>query len=57
MKQRAKHEERIERVMGTTIGTYGNINGIAGKTLQKIEGLSLEASPDASDGSLRETAS
>jgi hypothetical protein len=37
MKQRAKHEERIERVMGPTIGTYGNINGIAGKTLQKIE--------------------
>ncbi|HMU63238.1 MAG TPA: DUF2130 domain-containing protein [Nitrosomonas sp.] len=49
MKQWAKREEQIERVMGATVGMYGDLQGIAGKSLQEIEGLDiamLEASDD-----------
>jgi hypothetical protein len=45
MKQWAKREEQIERVMGATVGMYGDLEGIAGKTLEEIEGLSLLALP------------
>ncbi len=41
MKQWAKREEQIERVMGATVGMYGDLQGIAGKSLQEIDGLSL----------------
>jgi hypothetical protein len=40
-KQWAKREEQIERVMQGTVGMYGDLQGIAGKTLQEIEGLEL----------------
>lgn len=43
MKQWAKREEQIERVMGATVGMYGDLQGIAGKSLQEIEGLELSA--------------
>ena len=43
MKQWAKRQEQIERVMGGTIGMYGDLQGIAGKSLQEIEGLELRA--------------
>jgi hypothetical protein len=43
MKQWAKREEQIERVMGATVGMYGDLQGIAGKSLQEIEGLELTA--------------
>ena len=43
MKQWAKREEQIERVMGATVGMYGDLQGIAGKSLQEIEGLELPA--------------
>lgn len=43
MKQWAKRQEQIERVMGATVGMYGDLQGIAGKSLQEIEGLSLQA--------------
>ena len=42
MKQWAKREEQIERVMGATVGMYGDLQGIAGTSLQEIEGLSLQ---------------
>lgn len=45
MKQWAKREEQIERVMAATVGMYGDLQGIAGKSLQEIEGLSLVALP------------
>ncbi len=45
MKQWAKREEQIERVMGATVGMYGDLQGIAGKSLQEIDGLSLMALP------------
>ncbi|MBI2059376.1 MAG: DUF2130 domain-containing protein [Nitrospirae bacterium] len=40
-KQWAKREEQIDRVMQGTVGLYGDLQGIAGKTLQEIEGLDL----------------
>ncbi len=43
MKQWAKREEQIERVMTATVGMYGDLQGIAGKSLQEIEGLELDA--------------
>ncbi len=43
MKQWAKREAQIERVMGATVGMYGDLQGIAGKSLQEIEGLELTA--------------
>ena len=43
MKQWAKREEQIVRVMGATVGMYGDLQGIAGKSLQEIEGLELKA--------------
>ena len=43
MKQWAKRGEQIERVMGATVGMYGDLQGIAGKSLQEIEGLELKS--------------
>jgi len=43
IKQWAKREEQIDRVMQATVGMYGDLQGIAGKTLQEIEGLELRA--------------
>ena len=42
-KQWAKREEQIDRVMQATVGMYGDLQGIAGKSLQEIEGLELQA--------------
>ena len=42
-KQWAKREEQINRVMQSTVGMYGDLQGIAGKSLQEIEGLELPA--------------
>ena len=49
MKQWAKREEQIERVMGATVGMYGDLQGIAGKSLQEIEGLGF---PELEDGKI-----
>ncbi len=49
-KQWAKREMQIERVVQATAGMYGDLQGIAGKSLQEVEGLSFEAlenEPDA----------
>jgi hypothetical protein len=42
-RQWAKRDEQIEHVMQATVGMYGDLQGIAGKTIQEIEGLSLKA--------------
>lgn len=44
-KQWAKREEQIERVMSSTVGMYGDLQGIAGKSLQEIEGLDFPELP------------
>ncbi len=43
MRQWAKREAQIERVMNATVGMYGDLQGIAGQSIQQIEGLSLPA--------------
>src|SRR5215468_7726417 len=35
-------EDQIDRVMQATVGMYGDLQGIAGKTLQEIEGLEFQ---------------
>jgi len=42
-KQWAKREQQIEQVMQSTVGMYGDLQGIAGKSLQEIEGLEMKA--------------
>ena len=49
MKQWAKREEQIHRVMQATVGMYGDLQGIAGKTLQEIDGLGFPAIEDETD--------
>jgi hypothetical protein len=49
LKQWAKREEQIERVMQSTVGMYGDLQGIAGKTIQEIEGLELKALEDVKE--------
>lgn len=50
-KQWAKRQEQIERVMGSTVGMYGDLQGIAGKSIQEIEGLELRALGAGASGS------
>ena len=42
----AKREEQIRSVIDSTAGMYGDLQGIAGKTLQEIEELSILALPE-----------
>ena len=37
-----KREAQIERVMDSTVGMYGDLQAIAGKSLQEIEGLEID---------------
>ena len=53
MRQWAKREEQINRVMQATVGMYGDLQGIAGKTLQEIEGLELKALDAPTEGGLK----
>lgn len=41
MKQWDKRREQLDRVMQATVGMYGDLQGIAGKSLQEIEGLDV----------------
>jgi hypothetical protein len=43
MKQWSKREEQIERVMGATVGMWGDFQGIVGKSLHEIKGLEFDA--------------
>ncbi len=53
-KQWEKRQKQIDRVMVSTVGMYGDLQAIAGTTLQEIDGLSLTAlpapAPDANGG-------
>lgn len=46
----AKREEQIRGVIESTAGMYGDLQGIAGKSLQEIEGLALPALPEPTEG-------
>ncbi len=39
----AKREEQLSNVMTSTVGMYGDIQGIAGKAVKEIEGLEMKA--------------
>jgi hypothetical protein len=39
----AKREEQIRGVIESTAGMYGDLQGIAGKSLHEVEGLQLKA--------------
>lgn len=41
-KQWAKREQQIRSIMQTTTGMYGDVQGIAGQSIQEVEGLSLD---------------
>ena len=41
LKQWAKREQQIENVMSATVGMWGDLQGIAGSSIQEIEGLDL----------------
>ena len=56
MKQWAKREEQIDRVMHATVGMYGDLQGIAGRTLQEIDGLELQALDAPKDDTASKTA-
>ena len=46
MKQWAKRSAQIERVVIATVGMYGDLQGIAGTSIQEIEGLDLRVLGD-----------
>ena len=48
MKQWAKREEQLNRVMTATVGMYGDLQGIAGRSLQEIEGLEMSKLEESS---------
>jgi len=41
-KQWAKRHEQIEHVMSATVGMYGDLQGIAGASIEEIQGLDLK---------------
>ena len=41
MKLWAKREQQIRGVIESTAGMYGDLQGIAGKALEEIEGIAL----------------
>jgi hypothetical protein len=41
----AKRATQIARVMNSTVGMYGDLQGIAGRGLEEIEGLELRDAP------------
>ena len=51
----AKRQEQIRCVVESTAGMYGDMQGIAGKTLQEIEGLDIAALPGLTNIATTET--
>ena len=50
----ARREEQIRCVVDSTAGMYGDLQGIAGKSLQEIEGLELKKIANAQNGEIKE---
>jgi hypothetical protein len=46
-KQWAKRETQLDRMMCSTVGMYGDLQGIAGRSIQEIEGMDLHALPSS----------
>jgi hypothetical protein len=45
----AKREAQIQGVVESTVGMYGDLQGIAGKILPELEGLELPLLEDSTD--------
>ena len=43
----ARREQQIRGVIESTAGLYGDLEGIAGRTLLEIEGLAIKMLPEA----------
>lgn len=41
----AKREKEVDRVVAGTLGMYGDLEGIIGNTLPRIDGLEIAALP------------
>lgn len=54
MRMWAKREEQIRGVIESTAGMYGDLQGIAGRSLQEISGLSILALGDGPDSGEKE---
>lgn len=52
----AKREKEIDRVVAGTVGMYGDLEGIIGNTLPRIDGLELAALPAPDGGAIVENA-
>jgi len=50
LKQWAKRQGQIDRVMEATVQMHGDLQGIAGKSIQEIEGLELKALSAGEEG-------
>jgi hypothetical protein len=48
----AKREEQIRGVIDSTSGLYGDLQGIAGRTLFEIEGLEIQTLPEGPTASV-----
>ena len=51
MKQWAKRDEQLTRVMTATVGMYGDLQGIAGRSIQEIDGLEINSLGQSSSDS------
>ncbi len=45
-KQWAKREKQIENVMIATVGMWGDLQGISGRSLQELDGLEIAELPE-----------
>ena len=52
----ARRAEQIRCVVESTAGMYGDLQGIAGKTLQEIEGLNIKLISEVQDGAQTDSA-
>jgi hypothetical protein len=52
----ARRAEQIRCVVESTAGMYGDLQGIAGKTLQEIEGLNIKLIAEVQDGAQPDSA-
>jgi hypothetical protein len=51
----AKREQQIQGIIGATSGMWGDMQGIAGRSMQEIEGLDFEDTPGVEDNSREST--
>jgi hypothetical protein len=49
MKAWSKREKQIERVMGSTVGMYGDMQGIIGSSLPELKEMEMKALADAGE--------